>query len=309
MEMDAEFSNTCLSLDLNAKPFRLSDEARVSTESSFVDLGRKISTEDEFQTRVLEAELTRVSEENERLNKMLRTMCDKFVSLQNQVIDMMNQMPEEQPASKKRKAESHDNQNQINGSISYGTHMESSSSEDSSKKQHGPPKAKISKLHVRTDPSDPTLVVKDGYQWRKYGQKVTKDNPCPRAYFKCSFAPACPVKKKVQRSIKDQSILVATYEGEHTHPHPSQADAPKDLNPGSTCGSVPCSLSVNSMGPTITLDLTQPGSGQDTSKHQGDGNSTTGFQQFFVEQMASSLSKDPSFKAALAAAISGRFLP
>ncbi|KAL1350898.1 hypothetical protein HN51_014873 [Arachis hypogaea] len=61
--------------------------------------------------------------------------------------------------------------------------------------------------------------LEDGYRWRKYGQKAVKNSPFPRSYYRCTSG-SCNVKKRVERSFTDPTIVVTTYEGQHTHPSP-----------------------------------------------------------------------------------------
>ncbi|XP_059658242.1 WRKY transcription factor 18-like [Cornus florida] len=152
--------------------------------------------------------------------------------------------------------------------------------------------AKPSSVFVRTNSNDNSLIVKDGFQWRKYGQKNTKDNPSPRAYFKCSMAPSCPVKKKVQRSLEDESVLMVTYEGEHNHAAHGLATDCSTSSPDNTIrastATFPSSLRAN----------------QDyaADNNDNDDHHSNSFRTKIGECMAY-LTKDSNFTAALAAAV------
>ncbi|CAL9159878.1 unnamed protein product [Musa hybrid cultivar] len=202
----------------------------------------------------LEAKLNELSKENKRLNEMVKAMYSNHTALHHQLMDLTNSVP---PAKKRKRMRMSANMTSI-----YTT-------------------------SVRIDASSSSLVVRDGYQWRKYGQKVTKDNPSPRAYFRCSFAPSCPVKKKVQRSAEDSSVLIATYEGEHNHDPPTTGNE-----------SLPCFVSLSSSDSAVALDLRPRGFRSEVECVE--------FQRILAEKMASSLTQDPSFAEALASAISGR---
>ncbi|CAN6286755.1 unnamed protein product [Urochloa humidicola] len=79
-----------------------------------------------------------------------------------------------------------------------------------------------SQLSFPPAPPPPAIEqpAKDGYSWRKYGQKQLKDAESPRSYYKCT-RDGCPVKKVVERSF-DGFITEITYKGRHNHPRPQE---------------------------------------------------------------------------------------
>ncbi|KAJ4958145.1 hypothetical protein NE237_025256 [Protea cynaroides] len=251
------------------------------TQLNIMDVEQNMSLEEKVQT--LESEIQRLYKENENLSFSLGVINNNYRSL------LQACLQEKQIQETSRAAAS--------------TSPKSGSSEEYSNKraQNEVAKAKVSRVLKRADPGDLSLVVKDGFHWRKYGQKITKDNPSPRAYFKCSMFPDCPVKKKVQRSVEDKSILVVTYEGEHNHAVPGAPNFSIMVDSATTNYLNSSSSTVNPFQPDTNLGLAFPPAHESSRRpncHDSMEDNNNG-----IEEYVASLTRDRNFTAALAASV------
>jgi hypothetical protein len=106
------------------------------------------------------------------------------------------------------------------------------------------------------------------------------------------------VKKKVQRSADDVTVLVATYEGDHNHGQPAakhEAAKKSDASAGAA-------VRISPPAPVVQLQQQQQ---QQQLKQEAAAEAE---RKNLAEQMAATLTRDPGFKAALVSALSGRIL-
>ena len=111
-------------------------------------------------TSDLEEELKRVSAENKKLAEMLSVVCENYNTLRSHLMEYMRKNGEKEvsPTSKKRKSESSNNNSNLMGTNNGNSESSSTDEESCKKPREETIKAKISRVYVRTESSDTSLV-------------------------------------------------------------------------------------------------------------------------------------------------------
>ncbi|KAJ0985898.1 hypothetical protein J5N97_004254 [Dioscorea zingiberensis] len=120
-------------------------------------------------------------------------------------------------------------------------------------------KARVS-VRARSD----APMITDGCQWRKYGQKMAKGNPCPRAYYRCTMAAGCPVRSHNHPLPPAAMSMASTTSAAVSMLLSGPMSSTESLMNSNVFArtmlpstSTMATISASAPFPTITLDLTQ----------------------------------------------------